>query len=216
MSLESPFSFFSNNIKSNKLCFKDDSKELKDSSSDFFLIEDNKQYRTKQRMGFYNNGNSSQMKQYLDYFLNSSNPNNINLNSFEDKDKIVNLNSSSNKKRKNFFDLSFNEFINQNPINDNGGNEAQLNNQINEISEEGKDCCCPPPCVKSINSSFNSNNLNSSSNSNIFNGNSKDEIIEDDFDLLGNQIGQISLKEKGVQMINPNIVEKFEKLTFKY
>ena len=216
MSLESPFSFFCNNIKSNKLCFKDDSKKLKDSSSHFFLIEDNKQYRTKQRMGFYNNGNSSQVKQYLDYFLNSSNPSNINSNSFEDRDKIVNLNSSSNKKRKNFFDLSFNEFINQNPINDNNGNEAQLNNQIDEISEEGKDCCCPPPCVKSINSSINRNNLNSSSNSNIFNGNIKDEIIEDDFDLLGNKISQISLKEKGVEMINPNIVEKYEKLKFIY
>ena len=214
MSRESPFSFFCKDIKNNKLCFKDDSKKLKDSSSDFFLIEDNKQYRTKQRMGFYNDGNSSHVKQYLDYFLNSSNPSNTNLNSFEEKDKIVNPNSSSNKKRKNFFDLSFNEFISQNPINDNNGNEAQSNNQIDEISEEGKDCCCPPPCAKSINSSINSNNLNSSSNSNIFNGNSKDEIIEDDFDLLGNQIGQISLKEKGVEMINPNIVEKYEKFNF--
>ena len=52
-------------------------------------------------MGFYNDGNSSHVKQYLDYFLNSSNPSNTNLNSFEEKDKIVNPNSSSNKKRKN-------------------------------------------------------------------------------------------------------------------
>ena len=80
---QSPFSFFNTNIKGNNLCFNNNSsKKLNESTSDFFAIEDNKQsnlqLRTKQRMGFYNNGNSSQVKQYLDYFLKSPNTNNIN------------------------------------------------------------------------------------------------------------------------------------------
>ena len=219
---ENPFSLFCKNTKSNTLCFNNDSKKQKDSNSDFFLLEDNKQYRTKQRMGFYNNGNSSHVKQYLDYFLKSSNSNNLSSNSIKDKDKLENLSSSSNQK--NFFNLSFNEFLNQNPINDNNAKKDKLDFKRDEISEEEKDCCCPPPCAKAINDSIN-NSFKSLTKSNPFNHNSKNEFIEASFNVFVNEFEQMSIEEKEspfdekkrkVKIINPNLIEKLENITLKY
>lgn len=208
---QSPFSFFNTNIKGNNLCFNNNSsKKLNESTSDFFAIEDNKQsnlqFKTKQRMGFYNNGNSSQVKQYLDYFLKSPNTNNINDANFTScagTSKQVKLIFSSNQEIN--FKNSFADGYNNNSINVNDSNNAKLNNE----NDEEKDCCCPPPCCKPINNNSNNNKGNSSNNNNY-----RHELEESNFNLLSNEISNISLNEKKERKVNNSNINENSQMPF--
>lgn len=208
---QSPFSFFNTNIKGNNLCFNNNSsKKLNESTSDFFAIEDNKQsnlqFRTKQRMGFYNNGNSSQVKQYLDYFLKSPNTNNINDANFTScagTGKQVKLIFASNQEIN--FKNSFADGYNNNSINVNDSNNAKLNNE----NDEEKDCCCPPPCCKPINNNSNNNKGNSSNNNNY-----RHELEEPNFNLLSNEISNMSLNEKKERKVNNSNINENSQMPF--
>ena len=209
---QSPFSFFNTNIKGNNLCFNNNSsKKLNESTSDFFAIEDNKQsnlqLRTKQRMGFYNNGNSSQVKQYLDYFLKRPNINNINDANFTScagTGKQVKLIFASNQEIN--FKNSFADGYNNNSINVNDSNNSKLNNE----NDEEKDCCCPPPCCKPINNNSNNNNKGNSSN----NYNYRHELEEPNFNLLSNEISNISLNEKKERKVNNSNINENSQMPF--
>ena len=209
---QSPFSFFNTNIKGNNLCFNNNSsKKLNESTSDFFAIEDNKQsnlqLRTKQRMGFYNNGNSSQVKQYLDYFLKRPNINNINDANFTScagTGKQVKLIFASNQEIN--FKNSFADGYNNNSINVNDSNNAKLNNE----NDEEKDCCCPPPCCKPINNNSNNNNKGNSSN----NYNYRHELEEPNFNLLSNEISNMSLNEKKERKVNNSNINENSQMPF--
>lgn len=239
----SPFSFFNKNIKSNNLCFNNKYPKKLNETTDFFSIEDNKQanlqFRTKQRMGFYNNGNSSQVKQYLDYFLKNPKPNNINdinFTSCTGTGEQIKHNFIP-KEEINFKNSSLNGSINNNSINVIDSNNGKLNNE-NDVNSEEKDCCCPAPCCKLVNNSINnsysnSNEKNSFSNI-IFNNNYGKKLTEDNFDLLANEISQMSFNEKKIKKtninknnkilvdekklkkMNPNIIEKISWLEIKY
>ena len=208
---QSPFSFFNTNIKGNNLCFNNNSsKKLNESTSDFFAIEDNKQsnlqFRTKQRMGFYNNGNSSQVKQYLDYFLKRPNINNINDANFTScagTGKQVKLIFASNQEIN--FKNSFADGYNNNSINVNDSNNAKLNNE----NDEEKDCCCPPPCCKPINNNSNNNKGNSSNNNNY-----RHELEEPNFNLLSNEISNMSLNEKKERKVNNSNINENSQMPF--
>ena len=159
-------SFFpiSKNVQDNNLTFHNySSNNLKESDSDFFSIEDkNKQFRTKGRFGFYNNGTPSQVKQYLDYFLKESDGN-INLICFTGDNCPLNFNKNVENPKKIQNSLSNDFNFRQSSINSNLNNNYKSMNK--EIIEEDGDGSCPAPLCKK---SFNSNISGSTFKSSIF------------------------------------------------
>ena len=212
---KSPFSEIPDYIGNNNLVFHNENQNsLKDSSFDYFSIEDKKkqnfQPRTKQRFGFYNNGTPSQVKQYLDYFLKESNSSNANVNfmCFTGKDNKLNFNNDNNKEKK-LKNSSTNEMNNQHQ---NNFPEFSSNNSKSKNEDDKEGSCPAPPCKISVNSCLSASTFNSSTNSNI-NNNSNAEQLEANFNLLSKDLEKMALKEKD---INPHIKGRVNKLYLGY
>ena len=191
---ESPFFTISKNLQGNNMTFHNDlSNSLKESNSDFFSIEDNnKQFRTKGRFGFYNNGTPSQVKQYLDYFLKESDGK-INLICYTGDNFHSNFYKNENgtpKKMQNSISKDFN-IQQKSSINSNlNNNFKSMNNEI--IENDGE---CPAPlCKKSFNSNISGSTFSSSYNNNSIN-NLCNEKIEDNFNNLVNKLGKMKINE---------------------
>ena len=217
-SKESPFFTISKNIQGNNLVFHNDSSNnQKDSSLDFFSIEEkNKQFKTKGKFGFYNNGTPSQVKQYLDYFLKESDDK-INLIFYKGNNFPQNLHKNESPKK--LINLSSNDFNNQQPsINSNLNDNCK--NMNKEIIEDDGDSLCPAPlCKKSFNSNLSGSTFNSSYNS--INNNLCNEKNEDHFNSFVNEIRKIDINEKKViekksKFNNPYMTGRVLKLNIEY
>jgi hypothetical protein len=217
-SKESPFFTISKNIQGNNLVFHNDSSNnQKDSNLDFFSIEDkNKQFKTKGKFEFYNNGTPSQVKQYLDYFLKESDDK-INLICYKGNNFPQNL--LKNENPKNLISLSSNDFNNQQPsINSNlNGNCKNMNKEI--IEDDGDSLCPAPLSKKSFNSNLSGSTFNSSYNS--INNNLCNEKNEDHFNSFVNEIRKMDINEKKViekksKFNNPYMTGRVLKLNIEY
>ena len=193
---DSPFTLMTNS-NNNSLLFNNQSQSNHQnlSDSDYFSINnnDNQNYqsKTKQRFAFYNNGTPSQVKQCLDYFLNSKNAN-INFICFTGNNIPLNFNESDKEsdamKNKN---ISINEIKNPH-LSYNGLDNNNNRSKKDKLKEEDDDdCSCPPPCKKS-NSCFSESTFNSSVNSNSNNNSNCFDMVRN-IDLLTNDLGSMKL-----------------------
>jgi len=192
---DSPFTLLTNSNNNNILFNNPNQSNHQNlSDSDFFLLNNNDnqncQSKTKQRFAFYNNGTPSQIKQCLDYFLNSKNAN-INFICFTGNHIPLNFNENDNEsdgiKNKN---TSINEIKNSH-LSYNGSDTNNNLNKNGKLKEEDDvDCSCAPPCKKSNNSCFSESSFNSSVNSNS-NINCFDMM--GNIDLLTNGLGSMKI-----------------------
>lgn len=221
---DSPFSLMSNHNKKDLLFNNLNQSSHKDpSNSDFFSINDNQnqnyQSKTKQKFAFYNNGTPSQVKRYLDYFLQAQNGN-VNVICFTGNNFPLNCNENENDGVMKF----------KNSSNDNINPEISLNSSVSnnsrneniKFNESQNDCSCPPPCKKSNNSLFSDSTYHSSYNSNNCCNDSIDKI-----DSLTHELGNMELnsgKKEENELINhsnerkkDNIatLRRIEKMEFK-
>ena len=218
---ESPFYAISKNIHDNNIKFHNDSSNNPtESNSDFFSIEDkNKPFNTKGRFGFYNNGTPSQIKQYIDYFLNESDSK-INLICFTGEHFPLNLNKSENENPKKMNNLSSNFNNQKSSINSNMNNNSKKMNE--EIIEDEQDNSCPAPlCKKSFNSNLSGSTFNSSYNSNNNNNNLSNEKNEEKMNSFINEFGKMEINEKKMvkekkNKFNPYMSGRVLKLKMEY
>ena len=219
LSNESPFFAISKNIHGNNMKFHNESlNNPTESNSDFFSIEDkNKPFKTKGKFGFYNNGTPSQVKQYLDYFLNESDSK-INLICFTGDNFPLNLDKSENENPEKTNNLSSN-FNNQQSNNKfNMNNKSKSKNE--EIIEDDEDGSCPAPlCKKSFNSNLSGSTFNSSCNSN--NNNLCNEKNEEKINNFINDFGKMEINEKKIvtekkTKFNPYLSGRVLKLNIDY
>ena len=213
---EITFYAISKNIQGNNLKFHNDSSNnLKESNSDFFSIEDkNKQFKTKGKFGFYNNGTPSQVKQYLDYFLKDSDSK-INLICFTGDNFPLNFNKNDENKKINNSSLKdFN--IQQSSINSNLDNNS-MNKGV--VEDDGDSSCPAPLCKKSLNSNLSGSTFNSSYNSN---NNICNEKNEDNINNFVNDFEKMELNEKKIvtekksKFNNPYMSGRVLKLNIEY
>jgi hypothetical protein len=215
---DSPFSLMSNHNKKDLLFNNLNQSSHKDpSNSDFFSINDNQnqnyQSKTKQKFAFYNNGTPSQVKRYLDYFLQAQNGN-VNVICFTGNNFPLNCNENENDG-----DMKFKNSSNDNINPGISLNSSVSNNSQNEnikFNESQNDCSCPPPCKKSNNTYHSSYNSNNCCNDSI-----------DKIDSLTHELGNMELnsgKKEENELINhsnerkkDNIatLRRIEKMEFK-
>ena len=202
---DSPFSLMSNQNKKDLLFNNLNQSNHKDPlNSDFFSIHDNQnqnyQSKTKQKFAFYNNGTPSQVKRYLDYFLQSQNGN-VNVICFTGNNFPLICNENENDDG----DMKFKNSTNDNINPEISLNSSVLNNSQNEnikCNESQNDCSCPPPCKKSNNSLFSDSTYHSSYNSNNCCYDNIDKI-----DYLTHELGNMKLnnsKKEENELINHN------------
>lgn len=215
---ESPFFRISKNAQDSNLKFhSNSSNSLEELNSDFFSLEEkNKQFKTKGKFGFYNNGTPSQVKEYLDYFLKES-EGKINLICFTGDNFPLHLNKNGNENPKKMKNSSSKDLTDQQSY-DNSNLNNSCKNKNKEINEDNGDSLCPAPlCKKSFNSNLSGSTFNSSYNNNINN----DEKIEDNINNIVNDIGKMEIDEKKLttekkSKINPYMSGRVLKLNIEY